>query len=386
MSSTQRLQWWVDEHEYERFREFVAEERGVAGLCFPSAVRDAMRAFIDKDRAALVEETIDTFEDVLADSLDGYSRRRTSTDPLVKDDLGGEDTKKVRCKVPTALKEEFAIYVDENSEWGKGEALGRAMNAYRDGGREQRMVDRLENMMASVESVDTAQNDESESKPYSKEEKIEAIRTDILDRWPEPVEEIEEIDGMIPMAWFTESIDRWCTRGDREQATDRTRNKYLDLVADEFGLYRDGPNFIVGEPDGLAFERRSYDALSTEERVEAVHVHLLRNADARHGAQVSAAGIRDDIFDGKPHDSVANDLRKRAAEKEGFGTRKAGGGDKTVYVSISKVSDERLLEAAGLLEQRRAKEQAQAEWSDYDQAEPVRSDGGRVRDTSGGER
>lgn len=171
----------------------------------------------------------------------------------------------------------------ENTDLTYGQAVARAVREYRQDSWEQRIealtehihaqltalnvgipvdldTDAADGVLDSSNSSDPDQVDdvEEEKDPYYEKDKIEAIREDILDRWPEPVEEIEEIGGMIPEAWFTESIDRWCAKGDREQATDKTRRKYLDLVVDEFGLGRSGANFVVGELDGLAFERKDY--------------------------------------------------------------------------------------------------------------------------------
>lgn len=387
MSSTEKLEWWVDSREYELFREYVEEKHGVIGLCFPSEVVQAMRAFIDKDRAAAVEDELTALEDALAGTLPGYSRRRRSLDPLAKDDLGGEDTKKVRCEVPAALKEEFAIYIEEHSEWGKGEALGRAMNAYRDGGREQRLADRLEEMTAAVESSDidardAAQNDESddEKNPYSVDDKLEAIRDDILDRWPEPVDELGEIEGKVPVAWVDESVDRWCTKGNRKEATEKTKKKYYNLLADEFGFVKDGQNFTGADLDDPAFERKPYRELSTEERIEAIHVQLLREADKNRRYQVSAAYIREEYLDGGPDDSTAHSLREKAADTRGFKPVTVRGKEK-LRVAPSDVPDE-LREKAGLTtqdddaESEEIKQKAEAKMAALDQGTPARAHGG----------
>lgn len=386
MSSTKQLEWRIDSREYERFREFVGEKHGVVALCFPSEVTQAMRAFIDKDRAADVEERLDALEDVLADSFAGYSRRRRSSDPLAADDLGGEDTTKIRCEVPAELKEEFAIYVDENSEWGYGEALGRAMNAYRDGGREQRLADQLDAMTVAVEAVDvdaqdtdqgTESDDESESRPYSKEEKLEEIRRDLAEaNRKDSAEEIQQ----LPRKQIVQAIHRYCSQEPDEPASDRTVNNYLGRIKEELELTDDPQNDVLlikdDGMDGPAFEYKDFANLSTEERVEAVRVKLLQKADSGRGGQVSAADIQTEFFGGEPSDSVAHDLRNRAAEAEGFAVRTARDGVKTVRVNIPEVSDESLLDAAGLVDHQATEAEAAAEMDALMNAQQVRTDGG----------
>lgn len=390
MSSTAKLEWWIDSREYELFREYVEEKHGVIALCFPSEVLQAMRAFIDKDRAADVEDKFATLEDALADSLPGYSRRRKSSGPLATDDLGEDDTTKIRCEVPAKLKEEFAIYVDEHSEWGYGEALGRAMNAYRDGGREQRLADALDAMTAAVESVDaenieTTQNnesdqdqesDETETRPYSREKKIEAIRCDLAEEYgKDSAEEIEQ----LPREQIVQAIHRYCSQDPEKDASDRTVSDYLSHITDELELTDHPQNDVLlikdAELDGPAFEHKSYDALTTEERVEAIHVKLLREVDRNRRYQVAASDIQTGYFDGDPSDSVAHELRNRAAEAAGFGVRTARDGVQKLKVDLADVTDESLLETAGLSNQRNAEVEAAAEMDVLMDAE-VATDGG----------
>ena len=378
MASTKKLEWWIDEQEYHHFREFVEEKHGVIDLCFPSEVVQAMRAFIDKDRAADVEDELRELEDVVADSFDGYSRRRTSFGSHVSDDFGSGETVKIRCEVPAILKEEFSIYIDENSEWGYGEALARAMNAYRDGGREQRLADRL------AEITDTLQNDEpataesdTDAKPYSVEDKLAAIRSDLADS--SGVDSADEI-AELTRADLVDPIHDYCAKGDNETASDRTVSDYIERITADLNLTQHPMNDRLyikdADLDGPAFEYREYADLSTGQRVEAVRVKLLKKAKARGYAQATAATIRDEFFDGAPSESVAHDLRDRAAECEGFGRRTSEGGENAVKVDVVNVVDETLLKAADIEPPSEIEAEADAEMAAIMEAQVV-TDGGR---------
>lgn len=383
----------ISVREIERFGEFVYGTYRFE----PSTNRyrdleiaKAILAYMDQDLGAVVESRLDAHEEALGDSLPGYSRRRRSSDdPLVAEDLNRGETDRIRPYIPTPIYTDLKEYVDGlDVDMTYSEAIERAMREHRDGGRERRLADRLEDMTATVESADInisagvesddgADESESTNKPYSREEKLEAIREDVLEKVPES--SFEELDGAgLPKVWFHEAIDRWCPKGDREQASDRTHDTYIRLLCEEYDLTEqpETNNLVVGDPGGLAFERTSYDALTTEERVEAVRVKLLQRADSGRGAQVSAADIQAEFFDGEPSDSVAHDLRNRAAEADGFAVRKARDGVMKVRVNVSEVTDTNLLEAAGVADRRKAEAEATAEMDALMNAQVV-TDGGR---------
>lgn len=386
MASTKKLEWWIDEREYHHFREFVEEKHGVIALCFPSEVVQAMRAFIDKDRAAGVEVELRELENVVADSFDDYSRRRSSYGQHIPDDFGSGETVKIRCEVPASLKEEFSIYIDENSEWGYGEALARAMNAYRDGGREQRLSDMLAEITDTLQNAEptTTENDTA-SKPYTVEEKLAAIRSDLA--------ESSGVDSAYEIAALTRDdivgpIHEYCSKGGNETASDRTVSDYIDRVTDDLGLtqhpQKDELYTKDTDLDGPAFEYRDFSNLTTEQRVEAVRAKLLKKAKGRGCAQATAATIRDEFFDGEPSDSVAHDLRERAAECEGFGTRTTEGGVEAVKVNIVDVEDEGLLRAAGITPPSEIRAEADDEMHALMNAQ-VATDGGRDIDSQDGD-
>ena len=379
MSATKKLEWWVDKREYEHFRTFVEEKHGVIDLCFPSEIVQAMRAFIDKDQAADVESELRELEDAVADSFDDYSRRRRSSyGQHPPDDFGSDETVKIRCEVPAVLKEEFSIYIDEHSEWGYGEALARAMNAYRDGGREQRLADTLAGITDALQDeTEITTESDTDAKPYSIEDKLAAIRSDLANE--SGVDSADEI-AELTRADLIEPIHEYCAKAGNETASDRTVNDYIDRVTADLGLTQHPANdelFVKdADLDGPAFEYREYADLSTEQRVEAVRVKLLRKAKGRGCAQATAATIRTEFFDGEPAESVAHDLRDRAAECEGFKDGTARSSETVVKVDVADVTDEELLKAADIEPPSEIHAEADAEMDALMNAR-VATDGGR---------
>ena len=339
---------------------------------------------MDQDRGAEVESRLGALDQRLADTFDGYSRRRSSADPLLAEDVGCGNGNHIRPYILPEIYADFKEYVDElDVDMSYAEAVRRAMREHRHGGREQRMTDRLEDMTAAVGSaaVDTPEpetTDESESNPYNVEDKIEAIRADLEDQAPVPLGELQQ----IPETWITESVDRWCVRGDRDEASERTRSTYIDHLCDTLGFVDVSGQPVIENPDmldGLPFERRSFDALSTDQRVEAVHVKLARKASSSAGtqgrAQFTASDIQNELFETEVGESVAHKLRAKAADADGFHERDQEGREKAVAVDLVNVTDETILKAEGVDESSAWEKEVAAKMDNFVEGEPVMAGG-----------
>lgn len=379
MSDEKQLQWWVDAREVDLVWEYLRENSVADRDYFRFFVMDAMEEYIDHDLGSELKSKIGTLDELLSDNIAGYSRRRRNseddTEPLVADNFGSGETKKIRCDVRADLFERFKSYIDGlETDYGYGEALGRALNAYRGGGRHRRLIDRVTRIidalggMSDIEQADDTESDDesndesdSESKPYSREEKLQAIRQDIADANNKA--SAAEI-SQFPRSQLLESIHEHCSQEPGKNASDRTVSSYIKEFKEDLGFVDHPKNDVLlikdDEIDCLPFENKDYDALTTAERVEAVRVKLLREADSGTRYQISAADIKREYFDGEPSDSVAHDLRERAADADGFGVRKARDGKKKLKVDPYEVTDETILEAAGVLEKVEGKREMDA--------------------------
>lgn len=374
MSDTSQLQWWVDTRELDRFNRFVERKHGATGPFFPIEMVQAVRSYLDKDRAAELEEKIEALDETLADALGDYSRRRkTSSDPFARDSYRDETTK-IRTRVPASLKEDFKIFVDEHSELSYGEALDRAMSEYRDGGREQRLADELEEITAEVAALQDSSDDvDDAATPYSVDEKVEAITADVLEK--NGLASAADLD-QIPKRHVVESIDHYCAR-DADQASDRTRSKYLERITDELQLAEHPSGKLLERiDDDSPLEDRPFSTLSSDERDRVVRKALIRRAKSGKGAQLSAAQIADDVFSGEPSNKTAHSLRDRVADADGFGPRTGEDGEKKVYVNTDRVDPELLEDVVDELQDSSDIEDAATEEMDALMNARVATDGG----------
>lgn len=380
MSSFAQIDWRVDTRAYDELLDHIVEKYGIedhaAGQLARGEIITAMEEFLDQDRFVEIEEMIGQLDATLADRIGGFSRRRTSrSDPLVDEDFGGDETTLVRHEIPMQLKEEFASYIKEHSEWGLGEALGRALRAHLDGGRAQRPLGRLDAMIQKATRI-------GEDRPHSEDGKVSAIIDALIDDWGH--DSASDIEGATRED-FADYIHTFCSRGDRGEATDRTVRKYIGLVTDEIGLVphptTDGLFVPSTDSDDSACLRLGYEQLSQDERVKAVRLKLIRKAAQKGGdyadqAGVTATQIRDEFFDGAPSEAVAHKLRDLAAEAEGFGTKAPRGGGKLVRVILDDIGDSELLNAAGITPSEELERSAAEEMDVLANASPVRADGG----------
>lgn len=382
----------LDRHIYQKYGS-----PGVEGRYRDIEIILAIRALLDRDRVADLETAIDALDETLADGCDGYleitttsgsgSGSGSSDDVMLADDerLNRADTQLIQPYIPDGLHEDLKAFAKRiNAERSTADStiymvdlVELAISEHVDGGRVARLIDRIEDMRDRIDAAGTdaedaadAEGDEDDEKknPHTIEEKKVAIREHVLGKVSEPSFDELDDEAEIPKVWFEEAIDKYCTRGGRETATDVTHTKYLDGDGDVTGLKDDlglveveggtQLRFASSVNDDLgehtpAFERKDHATLGRSERVEAVRVTLIRKAanrtDRNAGQyQASAAELRE-WFDCPLTDQQAHELRRLATEPDGFraGTA-ADGTTKVVKVDLGDVTDTDLLRAAGL--------------------------------------
>lgn len=379
--------------EDEAVEKTVLAERDDLRRYKSEFVESAMRMFIDEDPLEKTVAALDDVDGMLADFFSEFSRRRRSTATSVPPEWDDEPTTRLTVRVDPDLKERFKIWVAHNTDLTYGEAMARALREYRQNNYEQRIGEiagHLRDQLSNIEGVEASdlstpsektEPTPTDAKPYSKQDKIETILSDLADE--NNMESAHDIET-VPKKQLAGFIHEYCARGGSE-ASDRTVSTYLGKIKDELGLV-EHPNGVVlvkdDGMDGLAFEHKNFDALTTEERVEAVHVKLVDRAASRGRAQVTAAEIRDEFFDGQPADSVAHDLRNRAAKADGFDTRTARSGEKALRVHVSEVTDDTIRTAAGLEARSEVEAEAEEAMAALDQAEPAPADSPRSSEES----
>lgn len=396
---------FISEKELERFDEHIRRKYRI------SKVRDryryieteqAMLEFMDSDRGAAVEAILHAIDDRLAHTSEKYAERRTTGNEQVihsnRDDLD-----RFRPLVSRGLYTEFKQFVDSlDADITYSHAIEIAMRERREGGRKQRSAERSAAMLNALDpdgegdrdlnlgtdrrdrllewitedaNADADDEDDFEHPPHTEAGKVERIRAYLADRSTYTVDELYQDDGELPKQYLIDAIDEYCTRGGRDTATDRTREKYLDLIESEVGLV-EKPNGVIYEVvdpsvlDQPAFEYKDDEQLDRSERAERVAVKALKRLRRRDGCSVGTDEIARLFADGREIKSAElGKIRDRAGEIDGMTVIDSHGELRVVVDDIDAV-DDALLISAGLAD-------APATEPDPEEAKPIRADGGR---------
>lgn len=278
------LDWWVDADEYERFTEWVEEKHGYRGRYVAFEIEGAMRAFLDEDDGAAVEELSGRLVDAAGLSRGGGREKRKQS-----------STRKVRARVNPEIADRFRSYVD-TTNWEKdprvgkdtyGCVLGAALSEHRDGGRSSRVREQLERVVEDAEAFLSALDDDTDDgmKPTERKRQWLASQLTEYDQFTE--------------AEFGEHLEAMPFRGGD---TEHMREKHLPAVLDRLNY--------VEDPRTIGKGRTAYVAADEARRV-ARERKAEREAEAAEeiDATADAADGRDDA-----QDAATVDVTERPAE------------------------------------------------------------------------
>ena len=150
MRGREKVGWNVPAEVYDTHRTW-AENEGYKSHA--RAVEDAMRAYIDADDLAEIE---DRLNDILATPPSNDGAKKTDPDPPGGHVVSGP-TREVGQRIDTDLKATFARHVREEFDTRPGVALGYALQEHHDTGsrnRRQRIHDTIDGIEATVEGME----------------------------------------------------------------------------------------------------------------------------------------------------------------------------------------------------------------------------------------
>lgn len=338
--TTVKLNWSVPAEEWERFERYVEYKHGKTKGYIGREAELAMQEYAETDDWAGVEDLVDRLVQAAGRSAGGEKRKNNSLDV----GADGESTR-AYCRVSKDVKEEFSAHVKQTDK-RLGIAFAHACQLRREGGRPDRVQDKLERVVEDAEALLGTQADTQDSNSMGKKERqtvqvINYVRDEHL-------REGDDLPDVFPKWWVEDAIEElMCDRQtDPEQYYIPT---YMDEVKDRLG-YVTNPDakaqLIREENVGKvpAFERKSYSELSTEERIEAIHIDLGRRARENDGLrQFTVEDVRKHTFDGKPRKSAVKTFVERAGEHGGYSTR-VRHGKLRLKCKLEEVADEQLLE------------------------------------------
>jgi len=135
---------------------------------------------------------------------------------------------------------------------------------------------------------------------------------------------------------------------DRLECVEHPNNPELYVPEDTAREMAEGTD--APGPDAPAVERKPYPKLAREEKVHGVRVAAARRAARNDGrAQLDAAAMRTEVFDGEPSEGHARDLMRVAGQADGFEFGKHYGKDR-LRCDLDAVADRDVRADAGLTE------------------------------------
>lgn len=147
------LSWRVPCSERDQFIEYVEDEYGDTKLYAGIEATSAMREWIDADRGSGTEEIIDRIVQVEGSRPQADDEKRNK---LSSDTLANEEKVRVRWGVHPPTKEAFAAHCKKHADDPMGVMFAYALREYRQGGRWDRVEDKLIRISEDIEGLLTA--------------------------------------------------------------------------------------------------------------------------------------------------------------------------------------------------------------------------------------
>ncbi|WP_239524267.1 hypothetical protein [Halogeometricum borinquense] len=330
-----KVNWRVPSSEWDAFLNHIHDKHGEISGYVGREVERAMREWIDKDDFAPIEQQVNRLIRAAGRTPANLSQKKSGIDPPA-----GEDTTTVQCRVDPEVKDEFSSYAKSKTNDRVGAVLARALRERRDGGRANRVLEKLKRISDDAEDL-LAELNPDESGLGVRERRTVAI----CNRLGEQFTRDDLEDAIAAVAGSSDpTIQDYTGRVlDRRECVQHPENPDLfipESTAREIARTNDHPG-----PDAPAFHWKDYSSLSKREKIQGLRVELIRRSFSNGGkGQADVATVRQEIFDGKPTDGHTRDLIDRAAEANGFTTASHLGSER-IRVDCQRV-DSDLLDTA----------------------------------------
>ncbi|WP_262178407.1 hypothetical protein [Haloarcula laminariae] len=346
MTAREVLGWRIPRTERDEFVRFVEEKWGCADSYVRFELESAMREFMDKDN--LLHEAEQLLQDYLVSQ--GIS---SSTPVLSNERIDHSDTVQLGYRVNSQLKDEFAAFAKRHCDDNLGATLARALNSYRDGGRRQRILDKIHHLVTGGIDADTTFDaDENGDHTNRNEENVshQSTRSGLsdensivcqsqLDQRAEGGAKSDESVSVDPMmvSDIANKLGDEFTRKEviRTIANELDgNNETVELYTEAIISYKNAVEHPINEDILISEERREqitvYGDLDREERVEKLRILLTREALKTHELDYSITYtdvqdlFKENLAD-QPSDDYTYTLMDDAAEKSGFEFEKRNG-------------------------------------------------------------
>lgn len=345
--------WLAVEDDYRRFRENVAEKWGKAEGFVGHEFDQAAREFFDMDDLAELEEYVRA--NAPTSATESEEKENVEEYTLPHPVRTSQNRITVTMRIHEDIADQIRAFASANNceLWEVQTAIMREYNA---GGRTQRLKDLI--MESPVEMGEPT----SGSRSASQEATDEADRDYEADSklaWL--TDNFTDEDGNVrPFSLddFGEALDEMPFHGNNSEYM---RTTWLPKVRDELGLTEHplNPDISVKQeradeileargvhPAAPPCEYRDYDALSTEQRIHAIRIGLVRKAGDRGKSFFTPEQVQRRVFDGEPTEGKTKRLMNQAADGQGFQMARKNG-KQHILCDVAAVTDQSVREDAG---------------------------------------
>lgn len=302
VSDRVRLDWSVPSRAWRLFREHVEDENAAVDGSYGREADEAMKQYADADGYDEVESLVDRLVQAAGRTPDGSRGEKNEIDKSEKT--------RVVVRVDPDVKEQFSDFVEESDEH-TGEVFARAITAYRNGGRPDRLERKLRRVVDDAESVLSELNDSSDDGITAVERKTIAVCNELPDQFvdDELVETIERVADVHSKPSIRKYRKRVVSRLDVEPHPTNSELWVPESVAAEIA------------PDGVPKVcRQSVEHLDREDRERRLKLEVGRRAAKQDSGKlrVSSTTVHEDVFDGKPSKSTSREILENVSRDDAF--------------------------------------------------------------------
>lgn len=361
MPGDEQVDWTIPASEWSATLSHLEENDEKRAPYIRIHVERAMREWIDTDDLLGTEDLLQEYEGLCSLSLPRFSQ--TDYSISMSDDV---DKVTVRTWIDADLKNEFRRVVDEDTDYRErhgvnryGAALATALHFCRNGGRRQRINDRIRRLIEAEETAEAEGYDPEELGIHYND--VDLNRLDGRSRKKKAYQIAQRLD---PDPGDTLHRDYELRSVIEDVGVKTVVDEYVDLVVDllNFKQHPSQPVLYVHESwepatetatdaEPPAVDRKTFDEMTKAERIEGIRIALARKADEKGGVYAADYNfIRKRTFNrtvSKGYASnIMEDVASEGADGFEFDTRH---GSKRIKVNTAQMCDS-LLESAGLSE------------------------------------
>ena len=301
-----RLDWRVPAAEWGRFREYVENEYGSLDGYLGREAEAAMQAYADADGLDGVEDKIDRL--VRAAGRTPEDRDKEKNNSYQPD----AETTRVTARVDECVKDEFRAVVDTQDKDRKyGQALARALDTHRNGGRAGRLERKLDRVVDDAEAfLEQTSAESSETKVGKHERCVIGIANELAGEFVD--DELERTIREVANVHSEPAIEQY-----REDVTARLEVEPHPNVPHLWISSEKAEQLNPGVP---AECRRPVGHLDSSERVERIRLALGRRAARCKSGRITvpADEVRDTILEKEVKRGATLSLMRSAAQVVGI--------------------------------------------------------------------